>query len=413
MDLCVMTVGTGTAGTYSNLAQGLVNTLFQARPRLFWLVPSVHPDSLGIADLVRESAPSNACFQPWSESTPYCFIPEPDNLFVCRETLRKIISVARKVLQKDERLVVNPTSGTKQMSVGATLAALDEGIGEIVFTVGEREHGVVKTGTERLALFSTEQFLFERAMREAEHLFHAGAYHGAALLLSKFGERGRDAHDVAACVREWQRLNYEAARQIAVEAKALALVKLRDHLIKLAQSAPESLLVLADILCSADDLSRWGDYEEALGRYYRAGELAAKLRLAEKHHLHQPYQLEELRDAAPSLRARFEANARDGVCYLGLRRAMEVLRALGDEFAGDYFTDKRLVQLLNLRNETVVGHGSTAVSQPDVQRAGARLRNLLNKHFPQLPNFTASRPPSLIADCPSPQEDASFPDQKH
>jgi len=84
------------------------------------------------------------------------------------------------------------------MSVPATLAALDEEIGEIVFTVGERHDGVVKTGTERLVTFSTEQFFRERTLREAERLFKAGAYHGAALLLKEYGQAARDAHDLAA-----------------------------------------------------------------------------------------------------------------------------------------------------------------------------------------------------------------------
>lgn len=397
-----MTVGTGTAGSYSNLAQGLINTLSQAKPRLFWLVPSAHPDSIAIADLVRESAPPGSCFQPWNDSTAYCSITEPDNLFVCRATLREVISSARKVLRKDEHLVVNPTSGTKQMSAGAMLAALDEEIGEIVFTVGERLDGVVKTGTERLARFSTERFLCERTLTEAERLFQAGAYHGAALLLEEYGEPARDPHDVAACLREWQRLNYEGARQIAVRSTAPALEKLRDHLTKLAKSKPESPLLLADLVSSADNLLRWGDYEEALGRYYRAAELAAKLQLAEKHHLHHPYRLKELRDAAPSLSHVFEATARDGVCYLGLRQTMEVLRALGDDLASDYFADRELVEALNLRNETVVGHGASPVSQLDAEAARSHLGNLLHKHFPKLgqARLTVLRPSSLLASCP-------------
>ena len=207
-------------GKHPALAQGLINTLSKVQPRLFWLVPSAHPDSTEIAELVRELAPNGFCFQPWNTSTRYCSIAEPDDLFVCRSTLRQVIACARKFLERGERLLVNPTSGTKQMSVAATLAALDEEIGEIIFTVGERHDGVVRTGTERLVTFSTEQFFRERTLREAERLFQAGAYHGAALLLKQYGQAASDAHDLAACLREWQRLNYEEARQIAAGASA-------------------------------------------------------------------------------------------------------------------------------------------------------------------------------------------------
>ena len=396
--LLILTVGTGTAGIHSNLAQGLINTLSQLQPRLFWLVPSGHPDSTGMADLVRESAPTGSCFQSWNTSTLYCSIAEPDDLFVCRSTLRQVIASARKFLERGERLLVNPTSGTKQMSVAATLAALDEEIGEIIFTVGERHDGVVRTGTERLVTFSTEQFFRERTLREAERLFQAGAYHGAALLLKEYGQAPRDAHDLAACLREWQRLNYEEARQIAAGASAPTLVKLRHHLTQLAHSPEESLLVLGDLMSGADDLLRWGDCEEALARYYRATEVAAKLRLAEKHHLPRPYKLADLRDAAPSVQGSLEANARNGVCYLGLRQAMQVLQALGDRFADDYFADGKLGELLNLRNETVAGHGASAVSQHSVEAVRSRLGSFLRRHFQGLDQAinTALRPRSLL-----------------
>ncbi len=413
--LLILTVGTGTAGLHSNLAQGLINTLSKVQPRLFWLVPSGHPDSTGIADLVRESAPAGSCFQSWNTSTLYCSIAEPDDLFVCRSTLRGVIACARRFLEKGDRLLVNPTSGTKQMSVAATLAALDEEIGEIIFTVGERHEGVVRTGTERLVTFSTERFFLERTLREAERLFQAGAYHGAALLLRQFGRAARDAHDLAACLREWQRLNYEEARQIAAGSLTPVLVKLRHHLTHLAQSPKESLLVLGDLMSSAEDLLGWGDYEEALVRYYRATELAAKLRLAEKHHLSEPYKLTALRDAAPSMRGSLEANARSGVCYLGLRQAMQILEALDDRFAHDYFADQNLGELLSLRNETVAGHGASAVSRDSVEGVRSRLGKLLRNHFQKLDQTinTALRPRSLLGSSESLQDftHASPPDK--
>jgi hypothetical protein len=396
--LLILTVGTGTAGRHSNIAQGLINTLTQLKPRLFWLIPSVHPDSIGVADLTRESAPELCFFQPWNDTTAYRSISEPDDLFVSRGIIKEVIAAARKFLRKGERLLVNPTSGTKQMSVAATLAALDEGIGEIIFTVGERSDGVVKTGTERLATFSTERFFVERALRESNRLFQAGAYHGAALLLEEYGELVRDAHDLAACVREWQRLNYEAARKIAASSFAPALVGLRHHLTQLAQAPEHSLLVLADVLRGADDLLSWGEYEEALARYYRAAELAAKICLSGNHHLHSPYRLDDLCDAVPSLRRTLEANARDGVCLIGLRLAMDVLRALDDGFALDYLADKRLGDLVSLRNKTVAGHGAAAVLKRDVDSTGTRLRRLLTRHFPSLNQVIDEfpRPRSLV-----------------
>jgi len=53
--LLILTVGTGTAGKHSDVAQGLANTIRQVRPRKFWLVPSASEKSTPVADLSRET----------------------------------------------------------------------------------------------------------------------------------------------------------------------------------------------------------------------------------------------------------------------------------------------------------------------------------------------------------------------
>ena len=67
-----------------------------------------------------------------------------------------------------DRLLVNPTSGTKQMSVAAVLAALDEEVGMVIFTVGDRADGVVKTGTERMAEVNTAEFYLQQDLAQAD-----------------------------------------------------------------------------------------------------------------------------------------------------------------------------------------------------------------------------------------------------
>ena len=48
--LLILTVGTGTAGKNSDVAQGLANTIRQVRPRRFWLVPSTSETSTPVAE---------------------------------------------------------------------------------------------------------------------------------------------------------------------------------------------------------------------------------------------------------------------------------------------------------------------------------------------------------------------------
>lgn len=382
MTLLILTVGTGTSGRHSNLAQGLVNTLHHLNPRLFWLVPSASPDSTALAEIVRDGAPANCTFQPWSAEQPFRQIAQPDDLFDCRAALREVIHTARQSLRHGERLLVNPTSGTKQMSVAATLAALDEEIGEIVFTVGERADGVVKTGTERIASFSTRQFFLERVSRLANELFAAGAFFAAARLLKPYPEpEAKLAREKALCLHEWQRLNHAKAASHAARFSE----DLRQHLQRLADSDEFSPGRLGDLLASADELARWGDHEEALARYYRAAEQTAKVRLADAHSLRPPYRLEAVLNLLPAgsrLSDDMRRKARQGRILLTAQVAWDLLAQIQDPMADAYFADAGLQQGLNRRNETMYGHGQESVDAAQTQSVAARLRALLQAHLP-------------------------------
>jgi hypothetical protein len=397
MNLLILTVGTGTKGDHSNLAQGLVNTLHQLRPRLFWLVPSATLDSTTLADIVRDGAPAGCAFQPWTPTQPFRQIEQHDDLFVCRAALREVIHTARQQLRQGEQLIVNPTSGTKQMSVAATLAALDEEIGEIVFTVGDRADGVVKTGTERMAPFSTRQFFLERDLRLANGLFSAGAFFAAARVLEPYSEpEPRQAREKALCLHEWQRLSHAKAASHAAKFSE----ELRAHLKNLADADEFSTGKLGDLLASADELARWGDHEEALARYYRGAELTAKVRLADAHALRPPYRLEAVLNLVPAgsrLADDLSRKARQGRVLLTAQVAWDLLDCSGDPMAVAYFADHNLQSGLQRRNETMYGHGKEPVEKAQTQDVAARLRKLLREHLPAADACwtTARRPRSL------------------
>jgi len=395
--LLILTVGTGTAGKHSNLAQGLVNTLAQTRSRLFWLVPSTSEDSIALAHIVREQAPEGCRCASWSPTQPFRCIGRPDSLFDCREALREVIQIARQHLAKGEELIVNPTSGTKQMSVGATLAALGEGIGKIVFTVGERADGVVKTGTERMASFSTHQFFLERDLRLASELYAAGAFSAAAGVLRAYpDDEVLPAREKALCLHEWQRFNHVKAATHAARFSE----DLHRHLVRLAQADDFSVLKLGDLLAGADELMRWGDFEEALARYYRGAEQTAKVRLASAHDVRPPYALEAVRQLVPSasrLARTLQEKARRGRLLLTAQLAWDLLDSAGDPMAADYFADQVLQDGLQKRNDSLYGHGQVPIHREHAETVANCLRRLLTGHLPTVVFCwtTSNRPRAL------------------
>lgn len=397
-DLLILTVGTGTAGRYSNVAEGLANTIRLVKPRLFWLVPSASEKSIPVADLIREMVGETATFAPWSSATPYHVITNPDDLHECRRQVREVIDAARCQMQPGERLIVNPTSGTKQMSAGATLAALDAEADRIDFTVGQRADGVVKTGTETLQSFDVQDFLLRRDLRIAEELFRHGAYAAAARVLRRYPQaEAVRARELALCLYEWQRLNYPQA----VSHAAKCSEELRRHLKRLAGADEFSAERLGDLLASADELLRWGDCEEALARYYRAAEQAAKVRLALGYHLHPPYRRQSLLELLPEgcvPAEEFQTLRHDENVLLTAQRAWEILQALQDPMADAYFADRQLQTGLRRRHDTMYGHGHQGVDSSQVQSVADRLRNLLGERMPAaLETWRNSpRPRSLV-----------------
>lgn len=398
--LLILTVGTGTSGRYSNLAQGLVNTLRHLQPRGFWLVPSASSDSLAVAEMVRDGAPEPTAFRVWAPACPFRRIERPDDLYDCRTALREVIHAARSQLRSGESLLVNPTSGTKQMSVGAALAALDEEIGEIVFTVGERADGVVKTGTERLAPFSTRRFFLERDLRIAAELFAAGAFFAAARVLEPYPEtEAAKAREKTLCLHEWQRMNYARAAAHAARFSE----ELRLHLQSLAQSDEFGAARLGDLLAGADELARWGDHEEALARYYRGAEQTAKVRLAEDHAIRPPYNLDSILKLLPPgcrLEADLRSRAKRGTLLLTAQVAWDLLDRIRDPIAAAYFANRQLQQGLSCRNDTMYGHGQAKVEPAQTRHVAACLRRLLEEHLPAVAEswIAAPRPRALNAE---------------
>lgn len=393
----ILTVGTGTAGPHSNLVQGLVNSLAIVQPDAYWLMPSDSPDSIAVADLVRELHPVG--FTPWTADSSYHLITKPDSIAACRDAVSEVLRHIGGLHREGDRLMVNPTSGTKQMSSGATLAALDLEVDEIQFTVGERADGVVKTGSERIERFDPAGVFLSRDLRIAAELSHAGSHLAAHRLLARHsGDTARDGAAVALCLHEWERQNYEAARQIAARPAHPSLATARAPLHTLAQAAREGkphAAIIADLLATADLLHRRGDHESSLFLACKALESGVRLRLFQSTGLYEPYSLDLLRTLPlkPNTLERLKVTSLDGsTTVLGLNVVVDILEALGDPLAEDYRADRRIAAHVRSRNEYT--HGLRPIEPSASQALIALVRNLLSVHLDlpdpaPRPTFTA------------------------
>jgi hypothetical protein len=377
-NLLILTVGTGTAGKYSNLAEGLRRTVELLHPRRFWLVPCVSEDSQTMADLVSENFEN---FAPLSPGSRYCAIADPDNLEVCRETLRAAIAAARKELRPSERLFINPTSGTKQMTAAATLAALDENIGDIVFTVGERADAVVKTGTERIMPFDASAYFRERDFKTASELFAFGGFYAAARILEPHKTAMLHAQATALMCHHWQRFDYKKAAGQASRFDEQLRRALAARATAVKEGKPDSG-VLADILSWAKFAFDRQDYDESVRLSYKAIEYAAKCRLSGKFNLFPDasgfYEPEQVYALHRDFEAQFRDFARPKLA-LGLQNLMLILEKLGDELGTSWRGNRENIARERTRNENT--HSISPIGEAEAQAILARVSSAVNAIF--------------------------------
>lgn len=286
--ILIYTVGVGTGGPSSktsDVAQGLANSIgkMSEEPRRVWLVPSLDEASTTNAELIQGE---HAEIAEVVEAD--CRFTEVDDFMSCREVMRKVIRLAKEDWVIGERLIVNPTGGTKQMGIGAFLAAADEGVGEITFVGGDRNEGTVITGKEENLFFDATQLHRERAWRHAEILFQKGACEAAATVLEDFAKGESMAakktammQEVARCLGHWQSLHYKKAAELAARLGEAVSSELRKHLQTLRDGKEVTELKAGDMLASAFRLQNWGRSTDAMLRFCQTLEMATENRLVE------------------------------------------------------------------------------------------------------------------------------------
>ncbi|MBM4164573.1 MAG: hypothetical protein FJ222_09080 [Lentisphaerae bacterium] len=364
--LILFTVGTGTAGKHSNLAQGLVNSI-RACPlqSTVGLIPSVSPDSKGIADLVIEELRID---RPDVHVSILASFSDPDDLLACRREFRALLQTLRQTVPCAD-LTVNPTSGTKQMTAAATLACLDVGMGQIAFITGERADGVVKTGTEQVNRVDAARLQAEQRLQDVLVLLEHGDYAAAERLASLSTSFFPFAAAAAAMLAKWNRLAYTEALKAASDFEVLA--ESRRVLDRLRAAPDYSVDRAADVLALAFREHTYGRPEEALSAIYRAVELLAKVRLSELECAPDCWYAENLiarlkpEERLKNELIRMQKECPDRPLALGLDKGLRLLEK--DRFAFNTISCEDR-DILRQRNETRFGHGGKCVSPEAVKR---------------------------------------------
>lgn len=310
-------------------------------------------------------------------------IPNCDNLDDCYRCASTAIA-ERRQQHPGETIIVDYTGGTKSMTAGLVLAALDD-TRCIVQLVGgtRRDRDKVVGGTEYVQAAAVADVQASRLRRLAEQFLAHYNYAGAAELLEQALQQHRTDRNqpglsnrlqfCRAC-DAWDAFDHERAQtllsQVADEAfpppMKPELDGLKRFLGMLLSPKRHGYERVQDLLRNAERRAAQCRYDDAVGRTYRALEMTAQTRLLQAYDLDTkkvsvdclPNDLrEQLRPTGPTVK-------------LSLMHAWTWLSHQPNEPLGQLFEQERshLLNALSTRNDSLLAHGVTPVSKADHAR---------------------------------------------
>ena len=298
-----------------------------------------------------------------------------------------------------EEIVLDFTSGTKAMSVGAAAAALLAECYNMVYIGGyERDaQGRVITGTEIVMSFTPNRVFGDYKKQLALRMFDAYQFDAGLSILQEARQRGErdDLTQLDVLFRayeRWDKFDHAAAlRHLEHPDLPRDLRKRiggnRGFVSRIVKAASESSAIapelLADLLANARRRMEEGKDDDAVARLYRLTEMIAQYRLQHKGIITSNVSIDALPEA---IRPQYEVlRGESGKIKLGLTQAFRLLGELGDEaFLPQYAQYEALRGLLKQRNDSILAHGITPVGREIARLLAERLEPLLRDTVPQI-----------------------------
>ncbi len=374
----------------------LVESIGKWRPARVLFVPS--SDTTGQINNIWESLAQQG-FELGAGQFDTIPVSDHQDFSVCVHEMRR--DLEKQVTQwrgrgEGHECVVDFTGGTKCMSAALALVARPWPAVRFSYVGGARRDkddvGIVVAGSERVvSVINPWDTLGYQVVEEAVAAFDRHAYGwGAERLrnaLSHIADSGSRKSELSALATfmegydKWDRSEYRTAfgefGKCARRSNDLAAAvpgktqewfrqhidRARDRLKKLKQdSSLPTREFLEDLIANAGRRREEGRHVDAVARLYRAIEAAAQLRLWKGFRI-KTSKL-PLVDVPVAMHSRLATRADDEMLKLGLQDAYELLR-LKDDPLGTRFHDlgwSKSGSPLSKRNDSIAGHGFTAVS---------------------------------------------------
>jgi CRISPR-associated protein (TIGR02710 family) len=309
-------------------------------------------------------------------------LEEPDDLAYiytrCYDVLRELA-----VEHPQAHYIADYTGGTKSMSVGLALAALESGWSFSLVKGMRTDLVQVANGTEMASLVNAWEVRARQRMEEARRLFNAFAYASAGELLEDLVRQNPLSPRLDRTIRSWvtycrgfdawDRFDHTWAAQLlsSVPGHGISWPFLKALTGQIRTSGYEPVL---DLVLNAERRAGRGRFDDAVARLYRAIELLAQIRLQARTPSLDSSDLDVAR-LPEALQAKYERLRPDDTpagekakIQLGLVKDYVLLQDLGDPLGSVYASlEGRLRHALTKRNHSILAHGLTPLTKEDYQ----------------------------------------------
>lgn len=296
------------------------------------------------------------------------------------DSLQDCYYVAHGVLERlrrenpDTKIVADYTGGTKSMTAGLALAAVDDGSCDINLVTGTRSNlDKVRNRTEFARPVMVWDLRGHRKLEEVRFRLSRYDYAGAADLLTTMGSMPisetffqKITAGISVCrgLDAWDRFNHNEAKTL-LEPYRKYLVQesiVLDDLCR--EQSRDPYVHVEDLLLNAERRAVQGRYDDAVARIYRAMELIAQVRLRKTYGINTAdVDLEKLPTQARESLVRYRSD--DGIIQLPLFAAWILLSTIVNDPLGIWFeANKASVQdFLGSRNFSILAHGDKPIDE--------------------------------------------------
>lgn len=330
-------------------------------------------------------------------------VQEPDDLSECYQKASSGIQSLQQEFP-DAQIMADYTGGTKSMSVGLAMAALDRQA-TLYVTTGNRTNIIKVDRGELTAQAVVAPLVAQRTIEQFLPIVLQQYNYPAAIaelkrLLSSMAlpsETKRQIQDLYACcsgLDAWDRFeHHEALQLLEPQMKRSEIRQLVIFLKRVISSRGQidqkfdasngtngyDYEIVQDLLLNAERRAMQVRYDDAVGRLYRALELLVQIRLITAYNIKTgdivTQQLpESLREEYEKMRSPVK-----GKIQLALRSSYELLSKLPDDSLGQLYqaNANKIINALETRNNSLFAHGFQPISGSDYQKVSEVIINFI------------------------------------